>query len=318
MKICSSRSWNPIAWLVHQTVLPWTKLPMGRCIVCVLGVFLCAWSVTTPAQKEPNLMPDEVLHRVGKYAADNPNGNNSDFVKSLLPQVRTTGLNSAQEVALGMVYYFAFMPKEASEKLSKYLDRTDALGRVSWQADERMLAAAFQKDEEAERRIPEFRKRFKPIPEDLVYTQWLIWDAAEYHREKGEYDKAVKIMLEDLSRLPVDMPYQTFDVLGSQYECFKKAGQSETAVSLMKKHRDALRARLAKAGANTEQLAASKLSFDFAHKQGVEHFYYWLDGAADDDPRFDRGKVILRNAAIAVLQFDGWISQAEGGAETLK
>ncbi len=263
-------------------------------------------------------MPDELLHRIAKFRLEDPKGDSTAFLKSLLPQVRTAGLSPQQDVALGMAYYFGYMPKESSAILDKYLDHSDALGRVSWEADERMLAAAFQKDEEAEQRIPEFRKRFKPDPEDLLYTDWLVWDAAEYHREKGEYQKAVDLMLADLHELPIDMPYETFEVLGSQYECFKKSGHGQVAIDLMKKHREALLGRLLAAHANVKDLSVSKVTFTRPHKAGVEHFYYWIDGPVEDESDFKREQVILRRSAKAVSQIDDWIKQANAGAETLK
>lgn len=54
-----------------------------------------------------------------------------EALKPLLVDVRTTGLDASEEVALGLSYLFVFDAARAKPLLEKHYGRDDLLGRVS-------------------------------------------------------------------------------------------------------------------------------------------------------------------------------------------
>jgi hypothetical protein len=282
-----------------------------------LGLSIPLASAIPPSlisQERPLLAPSEALHEMVKLRSQ-ANSNEEErakFTAELLARTSKVHLSAQEEVALAFVYYLVFQPDNADLLAKRNLDRDDLAGRLSWIIHDRMLFRAYQKNEEGRELIQQFRSKFSVVPEDLVYSGWMAFDNASVYAEAGEHQKAVAVLLEDLQTVPLDKPYFTFDALAYLYESFVKVGKQQEALSWMKKHRDALRSRLASAHFAAPSLVPADLS-RFPHRAGVLHYFPFPGGLAEDDPKFDRERLMLNLSVLAARKLDQQIAAAEKG-----
>jgi hypothetical protein len=263
--------------------------------------------------------PNDVLHDIARGRLEHLEYTPVQVetaLKPLLATMRTSGLNANEEVAMALAYYFTFDGLTAGPILEKSLSRDDLFGRVSWQALQNMSFFGAKDYALVERRIGEFRAKFRPIPDDLEYTAAMVGNLARQRASKGEYAQAAQLIVDDLRDLPMDVAFRSFANLASHFESFRKANRDSEALTLMKKHRDALKARLASepsvlpAGATPPALQAS---LQLPHKDGTIHLFPFQDGLFPDDAGFLRARATSLAAARAVDQFTRWIDAAESG-----
>ena len=285
--------------------------------LCVLPGVLAAPIGRLQAQAARR-MPSEILHDVVKGRFQNPQATPNEVeaaLKHLLADVQTSGLSAAEEVALGLSYFFTFDGPSARPLLEKHTARDDLLGRASWQALQQMTFVGAKDFQLGERRMVEFRKKFRPIPDDREYTFRMINNLARRSAADGDHARVVRLIIDDVAALPTDLPFLGFDNIGVYFESFRKTGRESEALSLLKKHRDALRARSSSSpqvpgGANAGTGAAAP---EFAHKPGVIHLFPFQDGLYDDAVTFTRERATELATLRAVDLYTRWIAAAESG-----
>jgi hypothetical protein len=269
-------------------------------------------SVALAQRPESKILPSEALHELIKLRLGGGGANGQAAADGILQRTTTADLSANEEVALAFTYFLAFKPKEADALATKHLDRTDLAGRLSWQMHGRMLFRAFQQNAAGRETIPEFRRRFRVSDDDLVHSAWLAYDSAQTFAEEGAYDRAAKELLDDINAVPIDRPFRSFDALGELYEIFQKAGKQKIALALMHKHRDALRAWLAKSGYKGKEEPLTN-DTSASHVPTVFHFNPFPGGLNEDRAGFKRGELLQRVAANQIEKFGRWIAAAEAG-----
>src|SRR5688500_11247834 len=102
---------------------------------------ILALSVSAPGRSQQPRTPSDVLHDVVKGRLENPRWTPTQVeaaLKPLLANVATQNLSPEEEVSLALAYFFTFDGPSAKPLFEKHQDRSDALGRVSWQSLQQM------------------------------------------------------------------------------------------------------------------------------------------------------------------------------------
>ena len=272
----------------------------------------------SPAGAEParkTRLPSEALHDIvkGRMADQKRSPEEIEAAyKPLLVGVRTRGLSPTEEVALGMAYYFTFDGLSAKPLLERHAGRNDRVGRVASQALQQMAFFGAHDIALVERQLAEFRRRFRPAREDLEHTSVAVANLVRQRVTDGDHAGAVRLIVDDVAALPLDLPFRGFDNLGRFFESFRKAGRDDIALSLLEKHRDAMRVRVA-AWSRSSARVAPEASLAYAHRRGVVHLQPFDDWLLEDDPKFSRDEATLAASARAVEKLGRWIEAVRAG-----
>lgn len=280
---------------------------MAAAVGCIAG---------PAAAQQATRLPSEVLHDVVKWRSANLRATPTEVEAAVTPflaGVRTTGLAPEEEVALGMSYFFSFDGLSAKPLLEKHMNRDDLLGRVSWQAVQQMTMFGAKDFALGERRTVEFRAKFRPAIEDLEHSSVMVFNLARKSAADGDHARAVQLVLDDLNGLPIDLPFRGYDNLGRHFESFRKVGRDAEALALMKRHRDAMRARPGATLPSGAELPPISASLDYAHRPGVLHLLAFQNWLFDDHPNFSPERAATLASARAVDLFTRWIDAAESG-----
>ncbi len=287
-----------------------------RLLPALVVALLVAYTPCLSSQ-QPQRLPSEVLHDILQGRLENlrltPDEVEARF-KPLLADVRTTGLAPDEEVALGLSYFFTFDGLSALPLLERHAARTDVLGRVSMQSLQQMSFFGAKDYALVERRLAEYRARFRPDSADLQYTSGMVRNLASLAAANGDHARAVSLVLEDVRTLPPDLPLLGFENLARMFESFRTLGRADTAVALMRRHRDALQSALRPADDGDSAPDTSIVRPTRAmHRQGVMHYMPFADGMMADEPGYTRAALVRRVAARQVARFTRWIEAAERG-----
>ncbi|MGH9816367.1 MAG: tetratricopeptide repeat protein [Candidatus Acidiferrales bacterium] len=224
---------------------------------------------------------------------DSPN-KQPDTTRPVVPLIKTADLSREEEFALGEAYFLAFMPDEATAIFEKFLSGRDRYSRIAWQRHLQMVFAAYDRHDDAEKLLAEYRQTFPPIAEDTSYTYQAVWNQARRYRDAGNHAKAVELILEDVNALPTDVPFSSFRLLIAYLPSFEAIGKGDEALQKVEGVIRDLKAMLVK---NNQPLPTGQRPqiprTRHAHKPGVIHNVsgYHL---ADDAPDFDAQKLRFR------------------------
>ncbi|NOT07489.1 MAG: hypothetical protein HOP28_04700 [Gemmatimonadales bacterium] len=264
-------------------------------------------------------LPSEVLHDISKGRLENLRWTPNEVeaaLKPLLQNVRTTDLPAEEEVALGLAYYFTFDGLSARPLFEKHMAREDRLGRVSWQSLQQMSFFGAKDYALVERRLKEYRRKFRPTLDDREYTYSMTNNLARNFASQGDHPRAVALILEDVQALPLGAPYRSFELLGVHFASFQAAGQVQVAIDWIKRHRDALRSagplsESAKAAAARTAINAADLRLP--HRAGVIHVNFTTDLLYQDDPNITLDDTVQYARARTLAKFERWAAAAEKG-----
>jgi hypothetical protein len=262
--------------------------------------------------------PSAVLHDVAKGRLEHLDFTPDQVeaaLKPLLANMRSANLSPEEEVARGLAYFFTFDGQTAKPLLEKAMDRDDFAGRVSWQALQNMSYFGAKDYALVEKRVTEFRRKFRPILEDLEYSGTMVNLAASHRASAGEHAMAVSMILEDLQALPLNAPFRSYENLGRHFASFRAVGRQADALELMTKHRDAMRLRLrTEAALPVDALQRDPLAATQApHRSGTPHYFPFVDGLGNDDPEYSRDRANAIATARSVDLFSRIIDAVTRG-----
>lgn len=290
-------------------------LRMKNITLCVvLAVVACSGPAVSETRK-----PSEVLHDIAKGRLEHldytPDQVETAF-KPLLANIQTRGLSDKEDVALGLAYFFSYDGLNAKRIFAKYRNRNDLLGRVSWQAQQNMSFAGDKDYALVERRTFEFRRKYKPIPEDLEYTGTMVRILATKFARDGDHARAAGWILNDLRSVPINLPFRSYDNLGRLFDSFKATGRTNEAVAIMEKHLAAMKADLAKQNRRLRRhvaYAPIEASLAHSHRQDIIHFFPFTDGLWADEPGASQARVTAHTTARAIELYSRWVKAAKKG-----
>lgn len=152
----------------------------------------CALSVSAGAQSLR--LPSDALHDIARVRLEHPTWTPTQVESALEPvldSTRTTDLSADEEVALGLAYFFTFDGPKARPLFEKHMGRDDRLGRVSWQALQQMSFLGAKDYALVEKRLGEFRLKYKPTVEDPEFTFRMVDNLARRAATTGDHAREV-------------------------------------------------------------------------------------------------------------------------------
>jgi hypothetical protein len=289
---------------------------LGSLVFSILG----ALTLPNSASAQSLRLPSETLHDIARTRLEHFNWTPTQVeaaLKPLFDSTRTTDLSADEEVALGLAYFFTFDGPKARPLLEKNMTRDDRLGRVSWQALQQMSFLGAKDYALVERRLAEFRRKYRPSIEDPEYTYRMVDNLARQAATTGNHARAVELILEDVRALPIDMPARSFELLGAHLASFRAAGQTSVAFDLMKRHRDTLRAIESSLPAIPSQTGTSATALPTAgiaivHRPGVIHADPFNDLLFTDDPKWTPEGTLRGRRQRVLANLDQWLAPPNG------
>lgn len=249
-------------------------------------------------------LPSAVLHDIAEGRLT-LTGRSPDEIHAalgpLVERARTTDLPPDEEVALGQAWFLTFSGTRAKPWFEKHQHRDDRLGRVSRQSLLQMAFAGSKSYDDVLAGMADYRRKFRPAPEDLEHTSRVVDNLCRYYEAMGDDAKAVTMIFEDIGALSIDVPFNAFRLLATHMPALQRAGRGEAAVALMTQHRNALRARLTAAGRSMPAAPVPRTT-SATHRAGVLHFDPFNDGLLEDAPSMTREELLIERT-IQQIQF---------------
>jgi hypothetical protein len=224
--------------------------------------------VAAQVSNEAALLPTEALHFIFQELVDQPT-RQKEIAEKYLSRVSTTNLKSAEQFALGEVYFVALKPKESTEVYEKFISGHDMRARMAWQRVILMKIRAFEKVDEAEKEIYQYRKRFPADEKDLFHLAYPVSSLARYYADKGDHERVVKLISDEIESLPSNAPYYSFGMVATFFESFKNVGKEEAAIRMLERGRNIYSAAAAKNGKFSTE--TKPLQGKIRHRPGVLH-----------------------------------------------
>ncbi len=183
---------------------------------------------------QSKLLPSEALVLMYNAVDLNPGKERIKNTKPFQARVITEGLEGDEIFLLGETYFWNYMPKEADEIYTKFLDEDTDRGRAAWQRHLQVQFRAFDKHDFVEEQIKVYRKKFKPIPEDRSGIFGQVYNLANKYKQAGEHEKVVQLIKDEIDYLNYDGAYSSFQLPGIFFESFIKLGKANEAGQMIK------------------------------------------------------------------------------------
>ena len=266
-------------------------------------------------------LPSAVLHDIAKWRLAHLSAKPTEVEAELTPlleHIRTTGLSAEEEMALGLSYFYTFDGLRAKPIFEKYMWRDDMLGRASWMGLQNMTFAGAKDYPLFTKRLADYRTKFAPIAGELGYTGGMVRNLARNSAQAGDDAAVVKLIMDDVQALPMDVPFAGYENIARYFESFRKTDRAADAITLMKRHRDAMRARVSNTPAAAAGIPATPAaSLELPHREGVLHLFPFQDWLFNDSPNYTESQAIVSVTTLAVQRFTEWIEAAEAGKPLL-
>jgi hypothetical protein len=279
--------------------------------IAVVTLLLSALSGAQSAASQDGLMPTEALHLANVALANGDRARQQEIVSPFLGKARKSALSPEEEMALGELYFLALDPRNSDAIFSKYLDRSDMVGRMAWIRHQQIQFRAFDRHDQTEADLPGFRSRFPVSPDDLTYTAMMVSNQAGRYAAAGNHAKAAELVLDDVKRLPLDLPMRSFRLLGTYFKSLLEAGKGPEARALLEAHRARLQEVVTAAGAQLEPASVVKQRA-VAHRASLLHAD-WDTANADDDPGFSRARFNAQLALDRIRELDSMLAGTSPG-----
>ncbi len=186
------------------------------------------------------LLPSET-HTLMVNAVDvQPDLKRIDATKPYVSRVMTTKLSREEQFYLGEIYFWNFMPKEGYEVYKAFLNGEDDFARAAWQRAMQIDFRAFDKHKKVEADLNNFRKKFKPIPDDRLYMFGQVYNVANKYAEEGNHEKVLQLIDEELNSLNYEGAYSSFQLPAYFAKSYNELGKLDKALQLMQSAKDGL------------------------------------------------------------------------------
>ncbi len=204
-------------------------------------------------ENERKLLPSEAIALMYFRVDMNPEASRDVNTKPIQPRVITEGLSGDEWFFLGETYFWNLMPNEAKEAFSKIMDQNTNASRAAWQRMMIVNVNGFQKFEETEKMIEDYRKKFKPIPEDISGAYFGISSLAYFYSQQEKHEKVVQLIMDEIDYLDFSGPYSGFIGPSHYMKSFEALGKKKEAIQMLKDAVKGLSATLSKRKENTPE-----------------------------------------------------------------
>lgn len=269
----------------------------------LLCVALTSAAFTVPAAAQ-QIVPSQALHELVEIRLRNLKMTPSQVenaTRLVVARAQTSQLDANEEVALGLLYFYSFDGLKARPILERHMQRADAYGRQAFRAVQQMTYFGQRDVGLVEQRLREFRSRFAAIPSDLTFTAEMVNNLANYYKQKSDPARATDLILEDVSRLQLDIPFRSFQNILAHFDAFRAAGRADTAQRLLENH---LAALLAAQGDAPLRLIITDTALTLPHRSGTVHLDPFANRLFEDAAEYSVSAAtrIARIKAILLLR----------------
>lgn len=255
--------------------------------------------VSHPAQlavsEEKTLLPTEALHQIFEELRTQPT-KQGEIGERILQKIKTTDLSSAEEFALAEVYFVSLMGGKAKQAFPKFAKGDGLNARIARQRLMRMKFVIDEKIDDVEKEVYEYRAQLKPVKTDLVHSSSIVGSLARHYQTKGDYEKAVKLIVDGLEMMPLDAPYRAFRLPATHYSSFEKAGKKDVALKLLERAREAMQKNLKE---NRFTVNNQSKPQTITHRAGTFHR---LEGRLLEDVAEDIAAIAFGNTLLIYLE----------------
>lgn len=231
---------------------------MFAIVICSLIVF----AIGACSQREEFILPSEAIAIV-RSTLTAQNSSSTEEMKRIqenealriLNSVESKGLQPEESLAYADLLTMANKLSEARDHLLSTISNESVPVHKAW----RKLFTLYLKDnlfDELKQKSVEYRTRYDPTPTDTEYLYTVTRNLALHYEREGNYDKAVDVILADITALPQDAPYRSLRLPGRMYKIFEKAGRLQEAIPFITETQTWIQARVATLRA--KQIPANK------------------------------------------------------------
>ncbi|MBO3697026.1 hypothetical protein [Roseivirga sp. E12] len=208
---------------------------MKKITFLLLAIGLITFNGTSKAQSnDSKLLPSEALVLMYNAVDLNPDKKRIDNTKPFQSRVITEGLSGDEIFYLGETYFWNFMPKEAAEAYGQFLEEDSPRGRASWQRYLQIQFRAFEKHDLVEQKLSEYRKKFKPVPDDRYGIYGQVINVANLYVKRGEHKKVLELINQELEYVNYDGAYNSLLLPAYFHASYRSLGKVDEAVKTLK------------------------------------------------------------------------------------
>lgn len=209
--------------------------------LCLNLTVVHAQNVSKSSEQKPGkLLPSEALALMINAVDSNPQIKRIDNTKPFLPRVITTGLSEKEQFYLGEVYFWNLMPKESLKAYEPLLKNRGNIGRASWKRTMIVLFNGYNKFDQVEAQLKEFREIFKATPEDRVYLFFQVFSVANRYKDLGNHKKVVELINDEINEFDNDGAFLSYRLPIFFIESYKAIGKKQEALKILQTAKDKL------------------------------------------------------------------------------
>ena len=179
------------------------------------------------------LLPSEGLALTYDAMNSNMDGKRMEVIGHILPRVVKENLSGDELFYLGDLYFWNFKPKESEDAFKPFLKEKGLRARSAWQRSLQIKFRAYDKHDEVEKLIREYRKQFPAIPEDRYGMFGQVWNVASRYEKLGDYKKVLQLISEELKSLNYSGAYRSFNLPAYFNKSYRELGKVDEAIKLL-------------------------------------------------------------------------------------
>ncbi|OEK01084.1 hypothetical protein BFP97_05995 [Roseivirga sp. 4D4] len=276
---------------------------MKKFSIILLAISLVALNSKSNAQtNDSKLLPSEALVLMYNAVDLNPDKKRIENTKPYQSRVITEGLQGDEIFYLGETYFWNFMPKEAAEAYSQFLEEDSPRGRASWQRYLQIQFRAFDKHDFVEEKLSEYRKKFKPTPDDRYGIYGQVINVANLYLERGEHEKVLELINEELAYINYGGAYNSLLLPAYFHASYRSLGKVDEAVTALKKAKAGLMETLDK----RKQKKTSNEEFQYvAHSRPVASMETIMTSKLSHTQMNDKFEALIQSISRALELYGG-------------
>jgi hypothetical protein len=228
-------------------------------------LFWPASARATQVQASDSLLPAAALHGFLEEFGRSDRSAQADIASRWLERTRRRGLSDDERLALAELHFVAFDPGAAGPGFRPFAGGTDTRARLATQRLLRMRMAAYDVYDGVEEAIREARGRLPAVATDPWPFHASVSTLARHYADRGDHEAVVRVVMEELSTIPVDGVFFSHTLPGEFISSFEQTGRRADAIAHMQRVRDAL--------AHGERISREEAAVPLAppHVDGVVH-----------------------------------------------
>lgn len=202
-------------------------------LISALLSFIVSFAQEKNDTQGGKLLPSEGIALTYYAVNNNPNADRMSAIGHILPRVITNDLSKEEQFFLGELYFWNFKPDDGLVIYEKFLKEDTPRGRAAWQRYLQIKFMAFEAHAEVEKLVKDYRKKFKPLPDDRSGLYGQVYNLANMYEQKGDYDKVISLIKEELDYLDYKGAYNSFQLPAFFNKSFRETDKIDVAIEML-------------------------------------------------------------------------------------